>query len=269
MRENSYQDKYEWNAEDYARHSASQKKWAKELIDKMNLKGHEWVLDIGCGDGKVTAEIARHVPKGRVVGIDISEEMIAFASQKFPTSQYPNLIFIRMDASALSFREKFDIVFSNAVLHWITNHKPVLKGIYQALKPNGKCIVQMGGKGNAASVIETLDEIINERPWKEYFHDFSFPYGFYSPEEYKPWLEEAGFKIQYLELKPKIMVHEDIEEFKGWIRTTWLPYLCRIPKKLRNRFIETVAQRYVEKYPPSNDGKIKTLMQRLEFIVTK
>ena len=269
MRENPYQDKYEWNAEDYARHSVHQQKWARELIGKIHLEGREHVLDIGCGDGKVTAEIAKYVHKGRVVGIDNSEEMIALASQKFPTSQYPNLFFRQMNASALSFREEFDIVFSNAALHWITNHKPVLKGIYQALKPNGKSIVQMGGKGNAASVIETLDEIINESFWKEYFHDFSFPYGFYSPKEYELWLKETGFKIQHLELKPKIMVHEDIEEFKGWIRTTWLPYLCRIPKNLRNHFIELVAKRYVEKHSPDSDGKIKTSMQRLEFIVIK
>ncbi|UKL14013.1 class I SAM-dependent methyltransferase [Dissulfurimicrobium hydrothermale] len=184
MREDPYQDKYEWDAEDYAMHSVSQQLWARELIEKIQLEGHEYVLDIGCGDGKVTAEIAKYVPKGQVVGIDNSEKMITLASNKFPISQYPNLFFQQMDACALSFREEFDIVFSSAALHWIINHKPVLKGIYQALKPKGKAIIQMGGKGNAANIVEILDEIMYESPWNEYFKDFSFPYGFYSPKEY-------------------------------------------------------------------------------------
>ncbi len=269
MNETLYQDKYKWDAKEYAKYSASQQRWARQLIEKIKLKGDEHILDIGCGDGKVTAEIARAVHKGRVVGIDNSEDMISLASKKFPSSQYPNLSFREMDATSLSFLEEFDIVFSNATLHWIINHRPVLKGIYQALKPKGKAIVQMGGKGNAASLIKCLDEIIREGSWEEYFYNFSFPYGFYSPREYEPWLKETGFKIQHLELKPKLMVCEDIESFKGWIRTTWLPYLCQVPGNLRNSFIELVAKRYIKKYPPDSDGKIKILMKRLEFIVLK
>ncbi len=269
MNEKSNNAQYEWNASDYAKHSVPQQEWARELIDKLKLKGNEHLLDIGCGDGKVTAEISKQLNKGRVVGIDNSENMIALATREYPVSRYPNLLFKQADASRLSFYQEFDIVFSNAALHWVIDHRPVLTGIYKALKPDGKAIVQMGGNGNAANVIEILEEILSESPWNGYFKDFSFPYGFYSPKEYEPWLKETGFKIQHLELKPKIMVHEDIEEFKGWIRTTWLPYLCRLPKNLKNRFIELVAKRYVKKHSPDSDGKIKTSMQRLEFIVCK
>ena len=269
MNEQSNKAAYEWNASDYARHSVPQQEWARELIDKLRLKGNEHLLDIGCGDGKVTAEIAKHLNKGRVVGIDNSQNMIALATQEFPVSQYPNLFFRQADASELSFHQEFDIVFSNAALHWVVDHRPVLRGIYKALKPDGKAIVQMGGKGNAANVVEILDEILRESPWNEYFKDFSFPYGFYSPKEYEPWLKETGFKIQSLELKPKTMVHEDIEKFKGWIRTTWLPYLYRIPENLKNRFIDLITRRYIEKHPPGSNGEIKTAMQRLEFIVSK
>jgi trans-aconitate methyltransferase len=269
MRENPCQDKYEWNAEDYAQHSSQQQEWARELIDKLRLEGSEHLLDIGCGDGKVTAEIATYLNKGRVVGIDNSEKMIALATREFPVSQYPNLFFRQMDASELSFYQEFDIVFSNAALHWVIDHRPVLRGIYQALKPSGKVVVQMGGKGNAANILEILDEIMCERQWNKYFKDFSFPYGFYSPKDYEPLLEEVGFKVQCLELKPKTMVHEDIEKFKGWIRTTWLPYLHRVPKDLRNSFINLIAAKYIEKYMSNSDGRVEILMQRLEFIAIK
>src|SRR5690242_304941 len=105
-----------WNPQEYHRHSSEQQRWATELIEKLHLKGDEHLLDVGCGDGKVTAAIAARLPRGRVVGVDKSQEMISFARMHFPA---PNLAFMQMDASALSFNAEFGVIFSNAVLHWI------------------------------------------------------------------------------------------------------------------------------------------------------
>ena len=82
-----------WNAAAYAANSEVQQGWARELIPKLNLRGDERVLDVGCGDGKVTAEIARAVPRGQVLGMDASPEMIAFAKKTFPVSKVSNLKF--------------------------------------------------------------------------------------------------------------------------------------------------------------------------------
>ena len=82
-----------WNAADYAANSVVQQTWARELIAKLNLRGDEHILDVGCGDGKVTAEIARSLPDGSVVGTDASAEMIAFAKKTFPPKKFPNLRF--------------------------------------------------------------------------------------------------------------------------------------------------------------------------------
>lgn len=269
MTEEAKGTKYQWNADEYAFHSAPQQKWAKELIGKLQLIGNEWLLDIGSGDGKITAEIASHLKNGKVVGLDNSKEMISLATKKFPATEYSNLSFQKQDAKALSFCQEFDIVFSSAVLHWVLDHRPVLKGIYQALKPAGRVVVQMGGKGNASRVVDVINEIMKDNKWKDYFVNFSFPYGFYSPTDYEPWLKEAGFNIISLELKPKTMVHETTEKFKGWLRSTWLPYLERIPEKLREEFIDVVTSKYLERNPPDNEGKINTGMQRLEFVATK
>ncbi|WP_225587700.1 class I SAM-dependent methyltransferase [Methylomonas fluvii] len=116
---------YRRNAQDYAQNSQAQQQWAKELIAGMRLTGRETVLDLGCGDGKVTAEIAAIVDQGTVVGIDNSEAMIALAQRRYPQTQHPNLAFQVMDAGNLSFAEQFDVVFSNAVLHWVKQHQPV------------------------------------------------------------------------------------------------------------------------------------------------
>ena len=106
-----------WNAAAYAANSAVQQGWARELIAKLKLRGDEHILDVGCGDGKVTAEIAAAVPRGLVVGIDASAEMISFARKTFPASKIPNLKFQIGDARQIRLTKKFDVVFSNSALH--------------------------------------------------------------------------------------------------------------------------------------------------------
>ena len=100
---------YAWNASDYARNSSAQYEWARELIPKLELTGSEALLDIGCGDGKVTALLASCLHHGRVVGIDSSEEMITQAQSTFPHRQNSNLTFKKMDARELRFREEFNV----------------------------------------------------------------------------------------------------------------------------------------------------------------
>jgi trans-aconitate methyltransferase len=148
---------FKWNAQDYHKNSAEQQKWAGELILKLDLTGNERVLDIGCGDGKVTAEIAKRLPDGSVLGIDSSEEMIHFARKNFPSEKFANLAFEVMDARNLSFNGEFDVVFSNAGLYWVIDHLPVLAGIKKSLKSSGRVLLQMGGRGNAAAMLEVLD----------------------------------------------------------------------------------------------------------------
>lgn len=259
---------YQWDAKDYASHSQAQQGWAQELLSRLQLVGNESLLDIGCGDGKVTAEIACFLKEGKVVGIDTSEEMLALAKDKYPQSSYPNVSFHKEDACTMSFSEEFDVIFSNAALHWVIDHKPVLHGIHQSLKPGGRVIVQMGGKGNASQVVNVIDDVMKREQWQEYFENFIFPYGFYSPDEYAPWLRDAGFEIISLELKPKDMIHQSQEEFAGWFRTTWLPYIHQIPEPLRNEFIDLVVDEYCQT-ARDKDGRINTLMQRLEFVAAK
>ena len=172
---------FRWDAADYAKSSPAQKQWAQELIRKINLSGRERVLDIGCGDGMVTAAIAECVPEGSVLGIDHSAGMIRFAREQFPYDAYPNLSFAEGDAQTLGFSGEFDITFSNAALHWVYDHGPVLAVIARALRRNGRMIAQMGGKGNAAQVFVALDSLCADPTWRQYFCGFSFRYGFFSP----------------------------------------------------------------------------------------
>jgi len=257
-----------WNPEDYHKHSSAQQTWAHELIGKLDLAGDERVLDLGCGEGKVTAEIAACLPSGSVLGLDLSRDMIAFARECFPPEQYRNLRFVEGDMLDLPFDREFDAVFSNAALHWVADHGRVFSGIACALRPEGRALLQMGGKGNAAPVLALADEMLEERPWKDLFDGPLPRYAFYGPEEERRGLAEAGLAPVRVEPIDKQMTFNELEGFAGWIRTTWLLYLDRLPEEARSAFFAEVANRYVERYP-SPDGRIHIPMVRLEVEAVK
>ncbi|HXZ83806.1 MAG TPA: methyltransferase domain-containing protein [Acidimicrobiales bacterium] len=257
-----------WDPEDYERHSAQQQTWARDLLAKLELLGNEDVLDVGCGDGKVTAEIAARVPDGRVVGVDLSPAMVERANA-LHACRHPNLRFEVGDASSLRFDREFSVVFSNAALHWIRNHRPVLSGISRSLRRDGRVLLQMGGRGNAAEVVSVIDEVITQPEWSGYFVDFGLPYGFHSPAEYEVWLREASLKPIRVELLPKDMLHEGREGLAGWLRTTWLPYLQRVPEDRRHELLEAILDSYLARHPVDEAGNSHVRMVRLEVEARK
>jgi len=255
---------FSWNPADYTRSSPAQQLWAQELIQKIRLSERDRVLDIGCGDGRVTAAIAASVPKGSVTGIDSSSEMIRFAREHFPKPIHNNLTFIQMDACHLDFVKEFDLVFSNAALHWIHDHRPLLAGIARSLCPGGRMLVQMGGKGNAVHLFDALTVLLDDPLWGKYFNGFSFAYGFFGPEEYRQWLSDAGLEPIRVDLIPKDMVYPDRAACASWIRTTWLPWMARLPECERSAFIEGLIDTYLRMHPADPDGSIHIGMMRLE-----
>ena len=102
----------------------------------------------------------------------------------------------------------------------------------------------MGGKGNARDISDIASRHINEGRWRSYFSGFSFPYSFFSPEEYEVLLREAGLIPTRLELIPKDMTQKGREGYAGWIRTTWLPFIQRIPEQKRDLFVSDLIDAY-------------------------
>jgi len=261
---------YKWNPAEYQASSPNQKKWGAELLGKqLRFSGRERVLDIGCGDGQITALIAQRVPHGSALGIDSSADMVKLAQSNFPPESHPNLSFQVKDARELDFTEEFDIVFSNATLHWVIDHAPVLEGIMRSLKPSGYILLQMGGQDSATELVKILESMAAEEPWARYFDRFTFPYGFYGPEKYRRWLGAAGFKMKRIELIPKDMTHQGEAGLASWIRTTWLPYTQRVPESSREEFIKEIIERYIKEHPPDGDGAIHVPMNRLEVEAEK
>jgi len=259
-----------WNAAAYAANSVVQQSWARELIARLQLRGDEQVLDIGCGDGKVTAEIARAVPQGQVVGADASPEMIAFAQKTFPPAKHANLKFQVCDAREIGkLGGSFDVVFSNAALHWVDDHETILRGAAALQQPGGRLVVSCGGKGNAHDVFLALRPEMRLKRWREFFRKMPAPYFFYSTGDYEKWLPKFGFKINTLKLAPKDAPYPGAEGFATWLRTTWLPYVQRVPENVREEFIAAVTRRFVAKHPPDAQGNVQVRMVRLEIDATK
>jgi trans-aconitate 2-methyltransferase len=204
----------------------------------------------------MTAEIAKLVPAGRVLGIDLATEMVEFALQHFPASKFPNLSFQTADAAALPFHREFDVVYSSAALHWVRDHQSVLAGIARSLRPGGRCLLQMGGKGNGVEVIEAFE--------KAGVKLSGFSYAFHAEAEYRRLLEEAGLIVDSVELRAKDMVHPTREAFTGWIRTAWLPYHQHVPTERKGAFLESVTDRFADAHPPDEGGAFRVRMVRLQ-----
>ena len=288
-----------WSAADYASNSVVQQTWARELIAKLKLRGDERILDVGCGDGKVTAEIARAVPRGLAVGVDASPQMIEFATKAF---ELPNLDFRVVDAreikpdafgplnpehhltpaltppprrrgsgnsAPVSIPGLFDVIFSNAALHWVDDHEAFLRGAASVLKPGGRLVVSCGGKGNAHEVFLALRPEMRLKRWREFFRKMEASYFFHSPEEYKKWLPRFGFKTCSIKLAPKDATYQGRDGFATWLRTTWLPYTQRVPETRREEFINAVVERYVAKHPVDAKGLVHVRMVRLEIDATR
>jgi len=260
---------HKWDPNVYEKSSCAQQRWAQELLSKISIRGDERILDIGCGDGKITAEIAHIVPRGSVIGLDNSVEMLSFALSRFPLLSWPNLSFQFGDASELKYEDEFDLVLSFACLHWVQDHGPVLEGIRHSLKNSGKVLMQFGGRGNAIAILEVVDEIISGGKWSGYFEGFSFPYGFFGPDEYQTWIDRAGLRALRVELVPKDMVQKGREGLASWFKTTWLPYIERVPEDLRMDFICEVVDRYIQVHPLDDEGNVHVGMVRLEVEAEK
>ncbi len=122
----------EWDAAEYSRRSSLQEAMAQEVIALLDLKNAGRILDVGCGDGKITAQIASRCPRGSVVGIDPSREMIGFAESHFGPATLPNLRFEVADARCLPFQNEFDLVVSFNALHWIPEKDAALSSIHDS-----------------------------------------------------------------------------------------------------------------------------------------
>lgn len=197
-----------WNADLYDDKHSFVWKMAASLLDLLAARPGERVLDIGCGTGHLTAQIAE--TGALVTGIDRSPEMIRQAQEK-----YSDLQFQVMDAREIAFPEPFDAVFSNATLHWIREPERVITGIARSLRPGGRFVAEFGGKGNIAQFL-----VAASRAWSRLGFPGSPPHLWFYPSvaEYAGLLEKHGFEVTYASLFDRPTTLEEGERgLRNWM----------------------------------------------------
>ena len=137
---------HEFDGKKYEKASGHQQEWGAKLIAELNLVGTERVLDLGCGDGTLTNRIAECLPRGDVLGVDASQGMIEAARPR----ERSNLRFRRLDIADLQFENRFDVVFSNAALHWVKDYAQLRKNVRRSLRAGGRIRFNFAGEGNCA-----------------------------------------------------------------------------------------------------------------------
>jgi trans-aconitate 2-methyltransferase len=230
----------EWNTELYRERSSLQQTMAAEVLQDLDVTSSERVLDVGCGDGRITSEIARRVPNSYVVGVDASSNMIELASQKIGT----NLRFKVADARLLPFNHEFDLVVSFNALHWIHEQDLALASIHDALKPGGTAHLRLVPMGARKSIETVLEETRNSPTWSNYFCDFRDPYLRLTQEEYCSLAQRSGFRVERVKTESKTWDFGTRAEFSGFSSVTMVEWTRRLPESLRSLFVTDVLDRY-------------------------
>jgi trans-aconitate methyltransferase len=234
----------EWNAGEYSRHSSLQATLAEEQLGRLTLEGAERVLDVGCGDGKITAEIAARVPRGSVLGVDPSQNMIAFATRHFGPPTRPNLRFEVADVRCLPYQEEFDRVISFNALHWVPEQEAALRSIRTALVPVGRALLRFVPEGRRKCLEDVIEEIRHSVRWAGYFRSFQKPYAHFTPEEYQDLASRNGFRVLQMGLEDRAWDFQTREAFVAFGRATFVEWTRFLPASDWPAFIIDVLDRY-------------------------
>jgi trans-aconitate methyltransferase len=256
---------YGFDAERYRNWSKHQKEWGVRLISQMTLRGDEGVIDLGCGDGLLTTKIAELVPDGQVLGVDASSSMIEVATGQ----EGGNLRFEVLDINHLSFVESFDVAFSNAALHWVTDHRTLLRSIHRALRPGGHIYLNFAAAGNCSNLFRIEKEEMASPRFRSYFEDFEWPWFMPVVAEYAGLVEEAGFLEHWITGQVADR-HFTQEELVNWIeQPSIVPLLehLKLPE-VREHFRKRVVGRMIEETGQA-DGSYFETFRRINVIAAR
>jgi trans-aconitate 2-methyltransferase len=219
----------EWNAASYDRMSDPQLAMARDVMDRLDLRGDERVLDAGCGSGRVTEELLARVPNGTLIAVDGSQAMVDQTRERLGD----RVEAFAVDLVELEVTKPFDAILSTATFHWIADHERLFARLAAALRPGGKLVAQCGGAGNIANVQAAIDAVDHPalRGW-------AGPWNFATPEQTTARLKAAGFTDIWTWLQPwPVDPPNPREYFETVILGT---HLERLPAEDRGAFVGDV-----------------------------
>ncbi len=227
-------DSTAWDADLYQSRHAFVWQLGKGPLELLTAKKGERVLDLGCGTGQLTAEIA--AAGAEVFGLDQSEQMVAQARRNFP-----KLRFELGDARTFSVEETFDAVFSNAVLHWVKPADAAVERVWRALKPGGRFVAEFGGHGNVKHLCAAIRSSMEQLGYHQF--DALFPWYYPTIAEYAGLLERRGFDVTFGLLFDRPTPLEGESGIRDWVRMFGGAFLGAVRPEDHDRFLQLVADR--------------------------
>jgi trans-aconitate methyltransferase len=216
-----------WDTSLYASNGRFVALLAEPLVEALNPQPNERILDLGCGDGFLTRRIAES--GATIVGVDSSPQMVAVAREHGADARVAS-------GESLPFDQEFDAVFSNAALHWMSDHDAVLRGVYRALKPGGRFVAECGGHGNIAAIRVALLAVLTGHgiPAERIENN-----RFFAPAEYRARLENQGFRVEEITLTPRPTPLSS--GMAAWLQTFRSSVLDLLPHEKRAIAIEHIV----------------------------
>jgi trans-aconitate 2-methyltransferase len=234
-------DRAEWNATEYHRLSGPQVAFGERVLSRLALAGDERVLDAGCGTGRLTAQLLERLPRGRVVCLDRSRNMLDEARRGLPAHR---TTFVCAALPRIPLREAVDVVFSTATFHWVLDHPALFRAIRAALRPGGRLHAQCGGGPNLARVHARERVLMRQPPFAEWFERWTLPWEFADAETAARRLADAGFTDIETSLEATPVVLPDATRYHDFLTTViFRDHLAYLPTEaLRHAFIAELTR---------------------------
>jgi trans-aconitate methyltransferase len=218
-----------WSSEGYAKNARFVTDLGAPVLELLDPRAGEHILDVGCGDGVLTKKIADLGCS--VIGLDSSAEFVVSARNL-------GLTVVQQSASEMDFGPRFDAVFSNAALHWMKDADAVIAGVARALRPGGRFVAEMGGQGCVKTLLSALVEELDRRG---YDGPAANPWYFPTVEDYGGRLAAAGFQVRSMALIPRpTPLPGDV---MGWLTTFCGCFTAVLPERDRAAYLESVRER--------------------------
>lgn len=242
----------EWDAKAYQQLSEPQFAWGLKVLERIALRGDERALDIGCGTGRLTARLAERLPRGTVLALDQSENMVAEARANLAPTFGERVSFRAQDALALSEVDAVDLVFSTATFHWILDHDRLFTVIHRALAKGGRLVAQCGAQGNLARIRALALELTAKEPFARYFPERPDHWLYAGVEETERRLRAAGFVEIEVDIEDAPTVFDGERVFRAFIeRVVLRGFLSKLPtSELREAFLDAAVEDARRTEPP-------------------
>jgi len=234
----------EWDSSAYHRLSGPQVSWGKKVLSRLKLRGDEVLLDAGCGTGRLTAELLQYLPDGFVVGVDLSQNMLATARNYLGSEYGARVHFVAADLQDLPFEHTFDGVFSTAAFHWVPDHLRLFRNLFRVLRSGGWLRAQCGGGPNLARLRQRMDALMISSKYAPFFEGFRSPWVYNDAETAADLLRQAGFVEVETSVEPALTLQPNSAAYSEFVGTVILRrHLEEIPDPvMRAEFIAELTR---------------------------